>query len=172
MGLFTGLIGGLGLGLISGLFVMAVGVLPSGLSRGQVNEQDYQTPSEGILRSARIDAVTVLVFMLVAGPLGVMVGGLGSGLLIGLSVGLAVGLLVGVLFGGDATLNHYTLRWVLLRAGLVPPHLVRFLNYAADHVLLQRIGGAYRFVHGLLLEYFADLSQQEAGGSDKRSGAA
>jgi eukaryotic-like serine/threonine-protein kinase len=49
----------------------------------------------------------------------------------------------------------------------VPPHLVRFLDYAADHVLLQRVGGGYRFVHILLRDYFADLSQQELGSEGK-----
>jgi hypothetical protein len=37
----------------------------------------------------------------------------------------------------------------------MPWGLVRFLDYAAERVLLRKVGGGYIFVHRLLLEYFA-----------------
>jgi hypothetical protein len=40
---------------------------------------------------------------------------------------------------------------------VIPHDYVQFLDFAAEHVLLQRVGGGYRFIHALLLDYFADL---------------
>jgi hypothetical protein len=53
------------------------------------------------------------------------------------------------------------LRRTLQHAGILPAHLARFLDYATDHVLLQKVGGSYRFIHILLRDYFADLSTHE-----------
>jgi hypothetical protein len=58
--------------------------------------------------------------------------------------------------GLTAFLQHHLLARSLARLHYIPPHYVRFLDFAADHVLLQRVGGGYRFVHALLLDYFAD----------------
>ncbi len=35
--------------------------------------------------------------------------------------------------------------------------LPRFIDYAAECILLRKVGGGYIFVHRLLLEYFASL---------------
>lgn len=44
------------------------------------------------------------------------------------------------------------------------PH---FLDYAAERILLRKVGGGYIFVHRLLLEYFASAdntpAQDDAG---------
>ncbi len=76
-------------------------------------------------------------------------------LLLPLSVMLLVGLsgLILLLMG----IQHFTLRWFLWRAGYMPWHYPRFLDYAADRILLRKVGGGYIFVHRLLLEYFASL---------------
>ncbi|MBD2180364.1 NACHT domain-containing protein [Planktothrix sp. FACHB-1355] len=42
--------------------------------------------------------------------------------------------------------------------GLIPWNYSRFLNYATERLLLQRIGKRYRFIHQLLQHYFASLS--------------
>ena len=59
--------------------------------------------------------------------------------------------------GGWAYLRHYVLRLLLWRAGAIPWNYPRFLDYAAEHILLRKVGGGYIFVHRLLLEYFASL---------------
>ncbi|HZT98124.1 MAG TPA: hypothetical protein VFA10_00605, partial [Ktedonobacteraceae bacterium] len=74
-----------------------------------------------------------------------------------LRVGLSAGLLFGLLMGGWACLRHYVLRFLLWRAGAMPWNYSRFLDYAAEHILLRKVGGGYIFVHRLLLEYFASL---------------
>jgi hypothetical protein len=98
---------------------------------------------------------------------GGLVDGLVAGLVFALVFGLGVGLLVGLLLGGGDALRHTVLRWVLRQRGLVPPQLVQYLNSAADHVLLQRVGGGYRFIHILLRDYFADLRPQPPGPQPK-----
>jgi len=60
-----------------------------------------------------------------------------------------------LLTGGLAYLRHYILRFLLWRAGAMPWNYPRFLDYAAEHILLRKVGGGYIFVHRLLLEYFA-----------------
>jgi hypothetical protein len=78
-------------------------------------------------------------------------------LLTGLLVGLIFGLIFGLLFGGAAFIKHFVLRWFLWRGGSMPWNYPRFLDNAADLILLRKVGGGYIFVHRLLLEYFASL---------------
>jgi hypothetical protein len=91
---------------------------------------------------------------------------------VGLGVGLVFGLgglvrLLGVGLGGGlsglgAFIRHWALRWQFQRAGSMPRSYVPFLDFCADHILLQRIGGGYRFIHALLLDYFAALYAEGA----------
>jgi hypothetical protein len=60
------------------------------------------------------------------------------------------------LFGGNAYIQHYTLRSVLFSYGYMPFFYVEFLNDMANQRILQRVGGSYRFLHNLLLEHMAD----------------
>ena len=82
---------------------------------------------------------------------------LSNGLIPGLIAGLSVGLLAGLLNGGLACLRHSVVRLLLWRAGSIPWNYPRFLDDAAEHILLRKVGGSYIFVHRLLLEYFASL---------------
>jgi hypothetical protein len=91
-----------------------------------------------------------LTLCLVAAMLGIWLGAWAL-------LGLAAVLLVGLSLGADIALARAVLRWTLRRESRVPPHLVRFLNYAADHMLLQRVDGGYRFIHTLMRDCFADL---------------
>ena len=59
--------------------------------------------------------------------------------------------------GGVACIQHLVLRWLLWREGVMPWNYPRFLDHAAEHILLQKVGGGYMFVHRFLLEYFASL---------------
>ncbi len=74
-----------------------------------------------------------------------------------LPTGLLAGLLVGLLYGGLASFRHYVLRFLLWRAGSIPWNYPRFLDFAAERILLGKVGGGYIFIHRLLLEYFASL---------------
>lgn len=72
----------------------------------------------------------------------------------GLSFGLALG-------GGEACIKHGILRFLLFTQGRIPWNYARFLDYAADRIFLQKVGGGYIFVHRLLLEHFAALPKTD-----------
>ena len=54
-------------------------------------------------------------------------------------------------------IKHLSLRLVLWQSGTIPWNYARFLNYCTERLLLQRIGGRYRFMHKLLQEHFAKM---------------
>lgn len=79
------------------------------------------------------------------------------GLVSALSSGLFFGLIVALFTGGIACIQHGVLRWLLWRAKSIPWNLPQFLDYAAERILLRKVGGGYSFIHRLLLDYFASL---------------
>lgn len=91
--------------------------------------------------------------------------GLGSGVLFGapfeapygLFFGLIMGLILGFRYGGLACIQHFALRWMLFRSGVAPWNYARFLDYASERLLIQRVGGRYRFIHKLLQDHFAAM---------------
>jgi eukaryotic-like serine/threonine-protein kinase len=127
-------------------------------------------PNQGIRNSGWNALRSGLGSWLVVGMLGALIGGLvgwligklltglGIGLLAGLGFGLFVGPIIGLFYGGGAYLQHYCLRCLLWRRSAIPWHFVRFLEEASEHILLQRVGGGYRFIHPLFQDYFASLS--------------
>jgi hypothetical protein len=167
--LLGGLIGGL-VGLLLGalagarrgaLIVALFGLSGEAPAGSPLKDEGSRTPNEGIHRSAWNGVKSAMVVGPVAGlafglPSGLAFG-LRDGLIVGLFVGLFVGLIAGLGLGGAAALQHLALRWALRQGRLVPPHLVRFLDYAAQKVLLQPVGGGYRFMHIMLRDYLADL---------------
>jgi hypothetical protein len=74
----------------------------------------------------------------------------------GLMVAITGSLLVWFLTGGLAGARHLLLRIQLTCANLLPWQAIRFLEKARSCNLLYRDGGGYRFIHRLLLDYFAD----------------
>ena len=67
---------------------------------------------------------------------------------------------MGLLKGGLASFRHYVLRFLLWRTGAVPWRDAQFLDYAAERILLRKVGGGYIFLHRLLLNYFANLETE------------
>jgi NACHT domain len=59
--------------------------------------------------------------------------------------------------GGIGFLQHIALRLVLWQNGYAPPRYDLLLNYCTERLLLQRIGGRYRFMHKLLQDHFAAM---------------
>ncbi len=96
----------------------------------------------------------VLIGLLVGSHSGILVG-LRSGLLIGLRSGLIFGLIVGVCT--SELVEQVVLRLLLRRIGYMPWNYPEFLDYAAERILLRKVGSNYILVHRLLLEYFAAL---------------
>jgi hypothetical protein len=176
-GLPVGLSEGLRYGLVVGLGAALVAALFAGLVRGLTFSQveTRAIPNEGIHRSTRNALFVGLVFAPVGGLLlgllfGLFVGlfawwltlrvdGLFAGLFVGLLLDLGVGLVVlpvvGLVVGGDACLKHFILRVWLVRNELAPWNYVRFLDHAAERILMRKVGGGYAFIHRMLLEHFA-----------------
>jgi hypothetical protein len=148
-GLVAGLVAGLGFGLVVGLI--------RGMSVSEIETRAI--PNQGIHRSARNALVFGLRFGLVnglfGGLLGGLVGGVGFALVGGLVGGLVVALVVALRAGGEACLRHLVLRLLLVWNGTAPWNYVKFLDHAADRILLRKVGGGYMFIHRMLLEWFA-----------------
>ena len=111
--------------------------------------QKTSKPNQGIWRSAR----NAMIFGLIFGLIGELAGGFDSGLSFGIS-SLFIGVLSG---GGAACLRHFSLRLMLSRMGDIPWNYAHFLDYAAEHLFLQKVGGGYTFIHPMLLEHFAAM---------------
>ena len=158
-------------------------LLLQGLSVGYIETKNV--PNQGIHRSAwnalRFGLVFGLagwlVFGLVSELLGLVVrlsgwlvfgpafrpaSGPASRLTFGLGIWLIVGSAVGLEAGGRACLKHLVLRLMLVRNGSIPWNYVKFLDYAAERILLRKVGGGYIFIHRMLMEYFAAQYDESA----------
>jgi DNA polymerase III delta prime subunit len=149
VGLIFGLMGGLIYGLMGGL----IGGLIFGLSASEVNIKEKARPNEGITRSVQNYLFVGLIFGLIFG--------LSVGLMGGLIYGLMGGLIFGLRYWLKPVLQHVSLRLVLYRSGSSPWNYARFLDHAAKHRFIQRVGGRYRFMHDLLRKHFAALTHED-----------
>jgi hypothetical protein len=59
--------------------------------------------------------------------------------------------------GGNALLQHFVLRLVLAWNRYAPLRYDLLLNYCTERLLLQRVGGRYRFMHKLVQDHFAKM---------------
>jgi hypothetical protein len=160
-GLSFGLTFALAFGVASGL----VAALLSGLTGSETEVRT--TPNQGIWQSGfNASRIGLIVGMIVGLLVGLSSGwawglafGLKSGLRVGLITGLTIGLAFGfgtaLFFGGLSFIQHFVLRFILYKNGYIPWNYVRFLDYAAEQILLRKVGGGYIFIHRSLMEFFA-----------------
>ncbi len=153
--------GWIGFGAIAALAGGIVGMLGGGMA----DEIGLKSrPNEGIWRSVRIAAQTgatggltislcVWLIIRLADP--------GYAVTLGFGAGLIGGFIVSMAYGGYAVLSHLVLRLILWYHGAAPWNYARFLDYAAERILLRKVGGGYIFVHRMLLEYFANLELEQ-----------
>ncbi len=150
------------LALLGGL----IGGLTGGLSGNMLKESELVKPNLGMQRSAQ----RALIVGLSVGLAGCLVGGFLSWLgpaqrglqwdvilLYALVIGLFIGLVGGLREGGIACIQHLVLRLLLRREGVMPWHYERFLDEAARHILLHKVGGGYKFIHRSFQDYVASL---------------
>ncbi len=166
-GLIIGLIYGLIIGLIYGLSGGLIAGLMSGMQGSSVARKTM--PNQGIYRTARNAGIIGLILGLIYGltsgltielTSGLTIGltsGLTIGLTSGLTSGLTIGLMALIIGGGKACIQHFTLRLILYYNNYIPWNYARFLDYAADLIFLQKVGGGYIFIHRMLLEHFAKM---------------
>jgi DNA polymerase III delta prime subunit len=162
--LASGVVVGILLAFVSALALMIIDALGS-------RPISLRTiPNEGIIRSARNALIMAGIVATVCGPLGVLLGdicvrvvfGAASapfGRIVGGLYGLIAPTLAMLVWGGGCTvLQHVALRLLLWIQGSAPLHYASVLNAAAERALLRRVGGGYIFIHRLLLEHIAGLS--------------
>lgn len=138
--------------------------------------EDTIRPNEGIYHSLRTAAVGAAVgaAVVVAGGVAVVVAvgtPFGSTFLTsGGAVGAAAGGVLGGAwaFGGMSVCQHYLLRLLLWRSRRFPRNITTFLDWAAQRVLVQRVGGGWRFVHRTLQERFAERYDEKYPGERRQ----
>lgn len=111
-------------------------------------------PNQGIRQSAK-NAILIALVSTIAPVLTSLLFENSTSSLFWASAGLSFGLALG---GGEACAKHGVLRLVLWLQGRIPWNYARFLDYAAERIFLQKVGGGYIFIHRLLLEHFARRS--------------
>jgi GTPase SAR1 family protein len=155
-GLLRALSHGLKLGVIYGLIGTGIFVVLDGLRGPKIETKTV--PNQGMWNSAQ----NALLVGAIGGILGYLLGWLLGDVLwqtdnwrtLGLIYGLVTGLMLG---GGKACLQHLSLRLVLHYNQQIPWNYAGFLDFAAQRVILQKVGGGYIFLHRLLQEHFAQM---------------
>jgi hypothetical protein len=151
VGLIIGLSHGLDFGLVSGsIFGLLYGTL-LGLAQGASGRRVFSQEIISVETLHWSWAAVRSGFIRNLGP------ALGGGL-----VGRLAG---GPASGGDACLQHLTLRLILVRHSFAPWRYVAFLDYADERILLRKVGGGYIFIHRLLQDYFASLYEKSGEGA-------
>jgi DNA-binding SARP family transcriptional activator/energy-coupling factor transporter ATP-binding protein EcfA2 len=168
-GWVLGMANGVGFGLAVALATALVLTINTGLTAHQL--EVTIAPNQGIWQSARHMGAIGLAAGLLIGLIGMASNALaftrfapayplGRALVLGLLYGPTLGFASGLFYGGLACLQHALLRLYLWRLGAMPLNYARFLDYAAERVLLRKVGGGYMFIHRLLLEHFAALDPE------------
>ncbi len=138
-------------GLLSGIITwLAIGVIPAFVSSEIEEKTDT---NQGIKISALNSCVGAVIGGLASG----LIFGLIQGLIIGITSAIFLGLFFGLISGGIACIQHFILRLILYFNNYIPWNYARFLDYAADRIFLQKVGGGYIFIHRMLMEHFAQM---------------
>ena len=159
-----GLVSGIAFTLFTTIFVGTWTFLIDGF---QVNEMvNTNVPNQGIQKSARNAVFTTLMGWLITSVMGLSLIGLTDLLAIKpesltilaiIKAGLGVGLMVGIFLGFLPIIQHLILRIILYFNNYIPWNYARFLDYAAERIFLQKVGGGYIFIHRMLMEHFAQM---------------
>ncbi len=133
------------------------GILTCVLSLQQSGIDVPSQPNHGIVRSTWNAVILSCFALLIATPVITLSYAYQFSWQTGLENGiLAPVILCGVLiFGGVPVFQHWALRLLSAARGFLPIRLVTFLNAMTDMMLIQRVGGGYRFRHDLVRAFFA-----------------
>ena len=165
LSLTIGLVGGLILGLTLGLIVGLIFGLVNGL---KTDISIRVKPNQGVRSSLKntliIAALCIPILMLIRiGMPYVLRNILGNDSLIFriTLVAPATLLWAGIFHSIQVCIQHFSLRLVLYQTNIIPWNYARFLNHCTDRLLLQRVGGRYRFIHRLVQEHFAAMPLEQ-----------
>ena len=141
-GLMTGLKTGVSAALI---FILLRGLTGSGIETSTLPNQGIWQSTKYAIALATLSAISLAVGSWVVG--------------LPILCGAIVGLLFGLVGAGEPWVKHFTLRLILYCNRYIPWNYAHFLDYATQLIFLQKVGGGYIFIHRLLLEHFAGLTQ-------------
>lgn len=159
LGLIFGLGGiGLSIGFKSGLILGLILGLINGINAIEIENKKIKIPNYGIRQSV----INTLIICLVIGLsatlliLGIILSPNTNKVLIdSLTLGLPFGILIGIDKSGIPAIKHLILRILLCFKGYIPWNYTKFLNYCTNRLLLQQVGGSYRFINDSFRQYFA-----------------
>ena len=163
-GLIYGLIAGLTYGLIGGLIIGLIISLIRVLEGPEIESKTY--PNQGIWNSLKnVATISLIIAPLVALGTVIILQWINQGVDATealsptwyhvLMVIPIVAFGVGAVTNGIPVMQHMNLRLVLWANGYAPWNYARFLDYATERLLMQRVGGRYRFIHDLLRQHLA-----------------
>ena len=121
-------------------------IITVGLTRTEKGEST--APNQGI----RVSAKTAVTFTLLSTLTIWLIPPLSDSL-----QSFAVGTMIGMACGGFTCIQHFTLRLILHHNNYIPWNYAHFLDYAAERIFLQKVGGGYIFIHRMLMEHFAQM---------------
>lgn len=148
--------------VVAGIIGAGVVLFLSGLTSAEISRT--LRPNQGIRNSLKNAIAMSVVFL--------MIPFLVTSLPVAFSDSLAEGVALAVtgsggsaalgflLFGGYTLIQHFILRRILHKDGVIPANYAHFLNYAASLIFLRKVGGGYIFVHRYLAEYFARIQDK------------
>lgn len=137
--------------------------LLGGLRRNKLETKSK--PNQGIRLSLRNSLIGSSIFSIALGTFFFITVDLNSALL-----SFAMGAIMGLLYGGVDVMKHVVLRIGLRLSSLIPLQFAHFLDDAADHIILHKVGGGYIFVHRLLQEYIANHQHAAQTGREETAG--
>ena len=151
------------IGVIFVLFFGLIGGIPFGAFFGFSNDEIKVKihPNQGIKNSLLNGIIFGLTPGFVFGLILALLTGLihvRVGVIFGLIGGLSIALLLALQYGVKTCIQHLMLRVLLFKKGYNPWNYAKFLDWASDKFLLQKVGGGYIFIHRLLMEHFAQLN--------------
>jgi len=136
------------------LVILLVGAISGEESR--IDLKIY--PNQGIWRTWNYVVIWFLISGFIAGIFTVVMDG--YELIRTPAIALTVAFLcslIGSSWSGLVCIQHFILRFILYLKGYIPWNYAKFLDYSTERLLLQRVGGRYRFIHRLLQEYLATM---------------
>jgi NACHT domain len=152
------LLTGIAFGLILSLQSSLVMLLTNGLSTTEI--QQTTKPNEGIHRSIINASILMIMFALAMWLVNQLMI-IANFEFVTLNGFIFFGLIGWLIGGGYTSFRHFILRIILYSKKYSPWNYARFLDYAAERIFLQKVGGGYIFVHRMLLEHFAGMSLEQ-----------
>lgn len=130
--------------------LLVAGFILGGL-RGRSTEAKSR-PNQGVWLSLRNSLIAAFVLSMTMAALTWLI----RDAVYAWQIGLLSAVIAAAIMGGSVFAKHFLLRTILRYQRTVPWRYARFLDYAAQLVLLRKVGNGYIFIHGLMQSYFAE----------------